>query len=226
MQILVACFNTLRNNLYGATAFFGFGCFWFARGLTHVLNLHFSPSDTEAGELLEVSDPLGLFFQSSFLFLFSAALLKQTFVMSRLSTTLIGLLCLKVGAGALSGWSEVFEWIQLVFGTFTSAFAFYVFLVEFTNGMYHRDVFRTFKWSIEHSPEEVFGAAGRSGTLFSKAAKLRQARFPDVPSVRTAVHKSDREDSIRQTSSPRSQGSSQGKKVFAGVDGQRRVSPL
>ena len=204
MQLLVASFNVLRNNLYGATAFFGFGCFWFANGLTLILRLYFSPPDTEAGELLDNSDPWGLFFRSLFVFGFSCALEKQTFVMSRLSSTLIGLLCLKVGAQAFTGWSEVFEWLQLVFGTITSAFAFYVFMTEFTNGVYHRDVFPSFKWSTENSPEEVFGAAGRSGTLFSKAARLRQARYPDVRSVRGAMDEAEREISKRRLDSARS----------------------
>ena len=205
MQLMVASFNTLRGNLYGATAFFGFGCFWFSNGLTLVLKNHFSPPETEAGEMLYNSDPWGAFFRSLFVFAFSAALLKQTLVMSRLSTTLIGLLCLKVGASAFTGWTVTFEWLQLVFGTITSTFAFYVFLVEFTNGVYHREVFNPYKWSTEHSPEEVFGAVGRSGTLFSKAAHLRQAHLPDVPRVRGAMDDTEREVSKKRLASQRAE---------------------
>ena len=202
MQFAVASFNVIRGNLYGAIAFFGFGSFWFASGLTSILRLHFSPPDSEAGEMLDNTDPWGLFFRSLFVFAFSCALEKQTFVMSKLSSTLIGLLCLKVGAQAFTGWSEVLQWFQLVFGTITSVFAFFVFLVEFTNGVYHREVFPSFKWSVEHSPEEVFGAAGRSGTLFSKAAHLRQALSPDVPMVRGAMDAKEREESMRRLDSP------------------------
>lgn len=203
MQFAVASFNVMRNNLYGAIAFFGFGSFWFANGLTSILRLHFSPPDSEAGEMLDNTDPWGLFFRSLFVLAFSCALEKQTFVMSKLSSTLIGLLCLKVGVQAFTGWSEVSQWFQLVLGTITSVFAFFVFLVEFTNGVYHREVFPSFKWSVDHSPEEVFGAAGRSGTLFSKAAHLRQARYPDVPKVRGAVDARERQESIRRLDSPR-----------------------
>lgn len=205
MQLLVASFNCLRGNLYGATAFFGFGNFWFANGVTLVLRNHFSGPDTEAGDLIYNPDPWGLFFRSLFVFAFSAALLKQTLVMSRLSTTLIGLLCLKVGAAAFTGWTEVMQWIQLVFGTITSLFAFYVFMVEFTNGMYHREVFKPYKWSVEHSPEEVFGAAGKSGTLFSKAVRLRQAKMPDVHSVRGAMDANEREVSRKRIESQRAE---------------------
>lgn len=198
MQLLVASFNVMRGNLYGSIAFFGFGTFWFSNGMTSILSLHFSPPDSEAGELLDRSDPWGVCIRAIFVFLFSCALLKQTFVMSQLSTTLIGLLCLKVGVQAFTGWSEVMEWLQLVFGTITSVFAFYVFLTELTNGVYQREVFPPFKWSKEHSPEEVFGAAGRSGTLTSNAARLRQALYPDVPRVRGAMDEIEREASQRR----------------------------
>jgi hypothetical protein len=50
--------------------------------------------------------------------------------------------------------------------------------------VYHKEVFPVFRWSEEHSPAEVFGAAGRSGTLYSKAARLRQARYPNVRTLR------------------------------------------
>jgi len=68
-----------------------------------------------------------------------------------------------------------------------SCLAFYVFMVEFTNQVYHREVFRVHKWSIKDSPEEVFGLAGRGQTLYSKAARLRQARYPNVPGVRAVL---------------------------------------
>lgn len=152
-----------------------------------MLNSHFSPEGTVAYELLDNEDPWGYFFRSLFIFGFSAALLKQTFVMNRLSTTLIALLCLKVGLSAFGGWNKYIQWIQVGVGWCTSIFAFYVFLVELTNGIYHREVFRVFKWSPEYSPEEAFGAAGRTGTLFSTAARLRQADYPNVQRVRAAT---------------------------------------
>ena len=96
--------------------------------------------------------------------------------MNKLSTTLISLLCIKIAFGAFGGWSKAAQWCQFVFGWLTSAMAFYIFFIELTNQVYKREVFRTFKWSEEHSPEEVFGATGRGlGTLFSKAVQLRQA---------------------------------------------------
>jgi succinate-acetate transporter protein len=184
-----------RNNIYGAVAFLGFGAFWFANGTKVILETHFSAPGTIAAELLAANngdppyDPWGALIRACYSLAFTLALLKQTFVMSKLSTTLITLLAGKVLFQAVAGWSDVMAWLQVCFGWLTSWFAFYVFLVEFTNQVYHRDVFCTYKWSLQNSPEEVFGAAGSSQTLYSKAAKLRQARYPNVSRVRSAMAK-------------------------------------
>ena len=187
MQILVAIFQVVRNNVYGATAFFGFGCFWFANGTILILKTYGASIDTPAYDLLSLSDPWGDLIRVMFIFAFCCALLVQTFAMNRLSSTLIGLLCAKVFFQAFAGLSTGVKWTQFIFGCLTSVFAFYVFLVEFTNQVYQREVFRVFKWSEEHSPEEVFGAAGRLGTLHSKAARLRQAHYPNPRKLRSAT---------------------------------------
>ena len=185
LQIFTATLQVFRNNIYGAVAFFGFGSFWFSNGTRVMLQTHFPPPDIE--QLLDEPDPWGSLVRSLYVLAFTMALLKQTFVMSKLSTTLIALLCGKIFCQALAGWSETMKWLQVGFGWVTSWFAFYVFLVEFTNQVYHREVFQTHKWSVEDSPEEVFGAAGQSQTLYSKAARLRQARFPTLSTTRAAM---------------------------------------
>lgn len=186
LQVIVGILQVFRGNIYGATAFMVFGCLWFSNGLVQILRNHFSQETTIAEDLLGLADPWGLFLRSMYILAFSCALLKQTLVMNRLSTTLITLLCLKTACSSVGGWSETMQWMQLVFGFLTSIFAFYVFLVELTNQVYHREVFPTYKWSEDLSPEEVFGAAGRLGTLFSKAVRLRKASYPDVRRVREA----------------------------------------
>jgi succinate-acetate transporter protein len=186
LQIITGLLQVFRNNIYGAVAFLGFGAFWFANGTKVILENHFSAAGTEAADLTE-PDPWGTFIRASYILAFSVALLKQTFVMSKLSTTLISLLCCKIFCQALAGWSDVLLLMQVIFGWVTSWFAFYVFLVEFTNQVYHREVFKTYKWSDKHSPEEVFGVAGKGATLYSKAARLRQARFPNISGVRSAM---------------------------------------
>lgn len=180
-QILVACFQVLRNNVYGATVFLAFGSFWFANGLITILGTY---TDIE---LDSVSDPWGNFFLTMIILAFCAALEIQTFAMNKLSTTLIGLLCGKVLFQAFVGWSVVAQWGQFAFGTVTCLFAFYMFLVELTNAIYHREVFPVHKWSEEKSPEEVFGASGRLGTLHSKATRLRQAQFYSPRTLREAT---------------------------------------
>lgn len=128
MQILVAIFQVVRNNVYGATAFFGFGCFWFSNGLIVILNAHFSGGGTPAKDLIGEADDWGNFVRLMFILAFCIGLEIQTFVMNKLSSTLIGLLCLKVFFHAVSPWS-----MACLFGWLTSFFAFYVFLTEFTN---------------------------------------------------------------------------------------------
>lgn len=187
LQIIVGSFQVVRNNAYGATAFLGFGSFWFSNGLFAILRFYFASDGTLAYDLLSEPDDWGIFVRSLFVFGFSAALLKQTFVMNRLSTTLIALLCCKVFFQAFAIFTNVILWFQFVFGWLTSVFAFYVFLVELTNAIYKREVFPTYKWSTEHSPEEVFGAAGRPDTLYSKATRLRRASYPNVRRVRAAT---------------------------------------
>ena len=211
LQIIVACFQVYRNNIYGTVAFLGFGSFWFANGLTSILQTYFLDTDVDNDDdnvnLATLADPWGRFIRTFFVLAFSCSLLQQTFVMSRLSSTLIFLLCLKVGAAALGGWSRALQWCQFVFGWTTSAFAFYVFLVEFTNQVYHREVFKTYKWSEDNSPEEVFGASGKLDTLHSKAARLRQARYQQYHQSTTGPTNNVRK--VREACSSSPQGSPQ-----------------
>mmetsp|Transcript_20899 Transcript_20899/g.45561 ORF Transcript_20899/g.45561 Transcript_20899/m.45561 type:complete len:480 (+) Transcript_20899:123-1562(+) len=187
LQIIVGIFQVLRNNIYGAIAFLGFGSFWFSNGTITVLRTYFAvDGSVAADELLDVPDPAGTFVRILFILAFSCVLLKQTLVMNKLSTTLITLLCIKLAFQSFSEWFDSARYGQLVFGWATSLFAFYVFTAEFTNAVYHREVFRVHKWCEKTSPEEVFGAVGRQGTLFSKAARLRRASYPIRYKVRAA----------------------------------------
>jgi succinate-acetate transporter protein len=186
LQTIAGILQVFRNNIFGAVVFLVFGAFWLANGAKVILETYFSGTGTEAADLTE-PDPWGSFIRASYVLAFAIAVLKQTFVMSKLSTILISLLICKVFFQALAGWSDVFLWMQVVFGWATSFFAYYLFLVEFTNQVYHREVFETYKWSDKYSPEEVFGIEGKSQTLYSKAALLRQARFPNISGVRSAM---------------------------------------
>ena len=172
LQIIVGTLQVFRNNIYGAIAFLGFGSFWLANGTVVTLQTFLASDGTVAvDDLAGMADPVGGFIRTMYIFAFSCVLLKQTLVMNKLSTTLISLLCSKLAFQALAQWFDAARYGQLASGWLTSLFAFYVFTTELTNAVYHREVFPVYKWSDKTSPEEVFGAQGRGGTLFSKAAR-------------------------------------------------------
>jgi hypothetical protein len=157
--------------LTGATAFLAFGSFWLANGLKLILLAYFPEQIPD--EYLG-SDPWGNFIRNIYIMAFVCVLFKQTLVGSKLSTILIGLLVIQLFATALLGFHVSFEWIQMIFGTLVSLFAFYVFTAEFTNEVYGKQVFSLFPWK-EESPQQVFAAAGRTNMLQSEATKLRAA---------------------------------------------------
>ena len=171
LQLIVGMYEVLRNNVYGATAFMAFGCFWLANG-TKIIFTSYFPADIP-DELLG-PDPVGNFIRNFYIFGFACVLFKQTLVMNRLTTTLITLLCCLTFVTSFTGWSIAFEWMQMIFGWMVSIFSFYTFTAEFTNEVYQREVFEMYPWH-KHSSAEVFGAAGRPNTLQSKATKLRLA---------------------------------------------------
>mmetsp|Transcript_26981 Transcript_26981/g.41374 ORF Transcript_26981/g.41374 Transcript_26981/m.41374 type:complete len:478 (+) Transcript_26981:125-1558(+) len=205
IEFSTGVFQIFRNNIYGATAFMGFGSFWFANGLALILKTFFS-GDIPDEIFLDTDDPWGHCIRSLFILAFAAVLLMQTFAMNKLSSMLMFLVCCKVSVGAFTGWSESLKWAQLGLGYVSSAFAFYVFTTELTNQVYHREVLPVFKWSEKDSPEETFGAAGRpvGTTLYSRAVRLRQASAPTIPGVRSlqlpaSVHTTTSTDSRIET---------------------------
>jgi uncharacterized protein len=186
LQFVVGLFEVVRSNIYGATAFLGFGVFWMGNGLTAILQHYFAVAGTTALEMLAVTSPWFHVAKNVYLLAFSLMLLVQTFAMNRLSTILIALVSAKIFVSLFSPWSVGVLWTEFVLGLATSAFAFYVFAVEFTNQVYHREVLPVYKWSEHHSPGEAFGARGMAGTLQSKATKLRLAHFVSPRTLREA----------------------------------------
>jgi succinate-acetate transporter protein len=172
LQLIVGMWEVTRNNIYGATAFMAFGSFWLANGLKLILVNYFP--DEIPSELLGASDPTGNFIRNLWILAFVCVLFKETLVMNKLSSALIGVLVSMLAATALSGWSLAMEWIQLILGCVVSLIAFYVFTAELTNEVYHRPVFNLHPWSTE-SAEEIFGAPGRRNKFQIKAVELRTA---------------------------------------------------
>ena len=179
IQLIVGMFEVTRNNIYGATAFMAFGSFWLANGTRLVLTTYF-PDQIPPN--LDEPDPVGTFIRNIFIFAFLCVLFKQTLVASKLSSLLIALTASLVLATALSGFSVVFQWMQMIFGTSVSLCAFYVFAAEFTNEVYQREVFHMYPWSKD-SPKQIFAAAGSSVPMQSRAAMLRTARAQAAPAT-------------------------------------------
>ena len=173
LQLIVGMFEVTRNNVYGATAFMAFGSFWLANGTKLIFTSYF-PADIPEEYLGD--DPVGHFIRNIYIFGFACVLFKQTFIMNRLTTILIALLCALTFATSFAGWSKAFEWIQMICGWAISFFAFYMFTAELTNEVYQEEGFNMYPWHVDSSAE-IFGAAGRANTLQSKATKLRLAHY-------------------------------------------------
>jgi uncharacterized protein len=186
LQFVVGVFEVIRSNIYGATAFMAFGMFWMANGLTFILQYYFASDGTVAQDLIGEKNPWFSVVKHAYILAFVLMLLVQTFTMNKLSTVLIMLLATKLFISLFSPFSVPVLWVEFVLGWMTSAFAFYVFAVEFTNQVYHREVLPVYKWSEQNSPGEVFGARGKGGTLQSRATLLRQARFVSPRTLREA----------------------------------------
>jgi hypothetical protein len=160
-----------------------------------ILETHFSEPGTVAYELRNNSadyhDPWGTLVRLAYIMSFVLALLYNTFAGSKVSTVLMSLLTCKFICQIGASWSDAAGWMQVFFGWLVSWLAFYVFLVELTNNVYHREVLQLHKWSEEHSPGEIFAAPGNGGhTLYSKAQRKVKRSFSSVTKVRMALHHS------------------------------------
>jgi uncharacterized membrane protein HdeD (DUF308 family) len=117
LQFVVGLWEVTRNNIYGATAFLAFGSFWLANGTILILTTYFP---TEIDEALLVADPWGKCIRNLYILAFVCVLFKQTLVMTKLTSTLIGLLSVLMLATSFGGWSEEIEWIQMISGWLVS----------------------------------------------------------------------------------------------------------
>lgn len=186
LQLIVGLFEVTRNNVYGATAFSAFGCFWLANATKTIFTTYFPGEISD--EFLE-RDDWGTCIRKLYILAFVCVLFKQTLVLNKLSTALISLLVLQLTAAAFAPFRTAMEWAEMVLGWVVSAFAFYVFAAEFTNEVYQREVVPVYPWSST-SPEEVFSAAGRENKLVPQAAvALRAARAPTLLRLRSSKAK-------------------------------------
>ena len=182
LQFVVGMFAVARNDVYGATAFMAFGSFWLANSTKLILIAYF-PEQIPT-EFLAGSDPVGGFIRNFYIFGFVCVLFKQTLNINKLSSILIAGLMVQMIATSVAGWSLACQWIQLFASTFVSLWAFFAFAIEFTNEVYHKEVFNVWPWhepTADQAFGPVFSAPGRSNTLYSHAARLRLAARTTAP---------------------------------------------
>merc|ERR1711985_155484 len=75
LQLLVGMWEVTRNNIYGATAFSCFGCFWMANGTMLTLKTYF-PSQLSDEVLHGGADEWGHFIRELYILFLVLALLK------------------------------------------------------------------------------------------------------------------------------------------------------
>jgi uncharacterized protein len=179
LQFVVGLNEISRNNIYGATAFLAFGCFWLANGTVLILNTYFPEEIPEAIASSSSDNGPDTFLREIMIMLFACALFKQTLIMNKITTALIATLIVYLFFASLVGWSEVFSWLKMIFGFILCAFGLFLFYAELTNEVYQRTVINLYPWT-PHSTKEVFGAAGRANGLRAMAIDLRTAGHPEI----------------------------------------------
>jgi len=186
LQLLVAMWEVTRNNIYGATAFACFGCFWMANGTMYTLKTYF-PSQVSEEIMLSGADEWGHAIRECYILFLVVALLKLTFTMNKTTTALIITLIVKLIFAVIEEFNEILLWIHCVLTFLLSFFAGYVFYAEFVNEVYSPPPFNLYPWNPLTSSEEVFGARGRLNGLQPRAIRLRLAKHNKLEDERSNV---------------------------------------
>jgi succinate-acetate transporter protein len=179
VQFVVGINEISRNNIYGATAFLAFGCFWMANGTVIILKTYFPDEIPDSIRYSTSSNAPDTFVRECYVMIFACALFKQTLIMNKVTTGLIGTLIIYVFTASLGGWNDVFLWMKVVLGFILSIYALFVFYAEFTNEVYQRTVVNLYPWN-SNSSVEAFGAAGRENMLQVRAIDLRTAGHHNI----------------------------------------------
>jgi succinate-acetate transporter protein len=186
IQFVVGLNEISRNNIYGATAFLAFGCFWMANGAAIILNTYFPDEIPDNIRYSTSSNAPDTFLREFYIALFACALFKQTLIMNKVTTGLIATLITYLLASSLGGWNDVFLWMKCALGFILSLNGLFLFYAELTNEVYQRTVINLYPWT-QNSSVEAFGAAGRENTLQVKAVDLRIAGRHDILQASNAV---------------------------------------
>ena len=78
LQLIVGINEISRNNIYGATAFLGFGCFWLSNGTALIFTTYFPEQIPDIYRFSTSNNAPDTFVREMFIMLFACALFKQT----------------------------------------------------------------------------------------------------------------------------------------------------
>jgi len=189
LQLLVGMWEVTRNNIYGATAFSCFGCFWMANGLKLILVTYFPAQISQ--DVLGVDDEWGHFIREIYICFLAVVLFKITLTMNKTTTALLGTLIVKLIFAAVEEFNTTLLWMHCILTWLLSFFAGYVFYCEFVNEVYTPPPHNLYPWNAT-SADEVFGAPGRKYGLQPKAVRLRMSsmvpkKHGGKPSTMTTV---------------------------------------
>jgi succinate-acetate transporter protein len=168
LQLWVGGWEALRGNVYGATAFSAFGCFWLANGTLMILRTFFNLP--EGAEYLEPTQ-IGGGIKDFWILIFVFVLFKQTLIMNRVSTAITVVLSCWIIVSIISEFYESFNYAKVIFGALLCSVGFYGFMAELTNEVYPEEPMPM--WPVRQNNAEIFGAAGRSRTLKRSLIDLR-----------------------------------------------------
>jgi succinate-acetate transporter protein len=172
LQFVVGLNEIARNNVFGATAFLGFGCFWLANGTILILRFYFPE---QISEDLTGTSVVGNFVRELMIMIFSCTLWYQSLTMNKLLTGLLSTLIVYLLFAALTGWVVAAKWIKMILGFVLTVEGLYMFFAELTNEVYQHEKINMHLWNKKGSSSELVGAAGRINKLQSRAIELRRA---------------------------------------------------
>jgi succinate-acetate transporter protein len=173
LQFVVGVNEISRNNIYGATSFLGFGCFWLANGTQLILQFYFPEHISP-----DITGPavVGNLVRELMIMIFSCTLWYQSLTMNKLLTGLLSTLIVYLLCASLSGWFVACKWIKMILGFLLTVEGLYMFFVELTNEVYQHEKINMHLWKKDSSGCELMGAAGRINTLQSSVIQLRKTR--------------------------------------------------
>jgi len=186
LSFIIGLLEVFRNNIFGATAFLGFGAIWLARGLEFILQTY-SPKRTKGAanvegpqgataikielsgydsyEIQQESEQnWGLAIREVYVVAFIAVLVVQSFRINKATTVFCVLYLIKAMFDVFEDLSTTCKWFSMVLSWILSGVAFLLFAAELTNEVYGKEVFNLQPWR-QNQRTQAFAAAGNNGAM-------------------------------------------------------------